>query len=661
MVGEGFPAGKLEVFQHSGTHNTTGEFVINTDLSNGVSGAPTPLIGIEGYTSNPNNYNYYNVAGWFEADPYVTTSITNVKQQQYAIFVPGTWNATLGYTTVGSNTVPDAQTRGTVDIGFPFNMDYPDWTLDVDGAARLLATVYPSDSTIKKNQKAFKYGIKAIRNLNPISYKYNGVGGFDTNGTYIGLVAQNLRRNVPAGIVYSLIKKDTTSATDTETIGNVYEEAVLYTVVNAIKEVDSAVTANHTGSFGSCGSTLPALTTNEGINLANNNIYFTGNYSGSLTQNNVIIGNTCSYVPKAKLDIYQHSNDTGSIALYVRNDDSGSSTPNCTTPAIGIESIVPNGGIGTSSQIKVAGYFRAVGTDNCPATPVRQYALWVPDSGGRVAIGFKNYIGSSSPPNYMLDVWGTCYNTNNLWVSDSTLKTQVTPIQNALGIVNNLKGVSYQYVKSAIADTGMSGTHYGFIAQQVSRVLPNAVKKDQNGLEAVAYTEIIPWTVEAIKQEKHTNDSLRSTVDSLRYTIDSMRNAFKNMQTCLNTLCSQGGGHGANHHNSGGGNSGDSNVAMNNIEDVTLSAMSNAPLLYQNVPNPYTSGTKIKYYLPANTQGSSIVFYDTYGNQLKVVQLSQTGNGTLNITPDNLTSGIYSYSLIVNNNVIDTKRMILQK
>jgi len=65
--------------------------------------------------------------------------------------------------------------------------------------------------------------------------------------------------------------------------------------------------------------------------------------------------------------------------------------------------------------------------------------------------------------------------------------------------------------------------------------------------------------------------------------------------------------------------------------------------------------------LPEGTQAATIVFYDTYGNQIKTVQLSQTGNGTLNVTPDNLTGGIYSYSLVVNNNIIDTKRMILQK
>jgi hypothetical protein len=56
-----------------------------------------------------------------------------------------------------------------------------------------------------------------------------------------------------------------------------------------------------------------------------------------------------------------------------------------------------------------------------------------------------------------------------------------------------------------------------------------------------------------------------------------------------------------------------------------------------------------------------MVFYDNYGNQIKLVQLTQTGNGTLNITSDNLSNGIYSYSLVVNNNVVDTKRMVLQR
>jgi hypothetical protein len=122
---------------------------------------------------------------------------------------------------------------------------------------------------------------------------------------------------------------------------------------------------------------------------------------------------------------------------------------------------------------------------------------------------------------------------------------------------------------------------------------------------------------------------------------------LQDIQSCISGLCSPA-------------NSNASAANITNIQDITLSS-TNAPLLYQNIPNPFSTGTKINYYLPQDALGASIVFYDNYGNQIKIVQLNQTGNGTLNITPDNLSNGIYSYSLVVNGNVIATKRMIIEK
>lgn len=120
----------------------------------------------------------------------------------------------------------------------------------------------------------------------------------------------------------------------------------------------------------------------------------------------------------------------------------------------------------------------------------------------------------------------------------------------------------------------------------------------------------------------------------------------------MNQICAATGG------NFPGNTSGNSIPASE--QDITLGS-ADSPLLYQNMPNPFSTGTKINYYLPQGTMGATIIFYDTYGNQLKTIPLTQTGNGTLNITPDNLSNGIYSYSLIVNGSVIDTKRMLLQK
>jgi hypothetical protein len=236
-------------------------------------------------------------------------------------------------------------------------------------------------------------------------------------------------------------------------------------------------------------------------------------------------------------------------------------------------------------------------------------------------------------------VYGTGVFATSYITSDSNLKTNIAPLKkegtDALSVIQKLNGVSYNFKKPAVTDLGTSGTHYGFIAQQVAQVLPNVVKTDAHGKEAVAYNEITPWLVEGMKQQQQI--------------IDSLKKALQSMQTCLNSICGQN----SNPAGSNGNNS--------NTQDVTLSASADAPLLYQNAPNPFSNGTKISYYLPEGTMGATIVFYDTYGNQMKTIELSQTGNGTLNITSDKLTSGIYSYSLILNGKVIDTKRMVLQK
>jgi Chaperone of endosialidase len=400
------------------------------------------------------------------------------------------------------------------------------------------------------------------------------------------------------------------------------------------------------GGFGTCcnPATFPTndtegCTFDPALNLAANgghNLWFQGNGEGS-SVNNVMIGYQCGTTPPAKLSVLQQSGTNGSMCGYFENEDAGSCQD---APVYGIKSLVdnPNG-----KYTKIAGWFEATQVPTCCIEDGSQYAILVPQRGGNVEIGIN--VSPEVPcanSQYLLDVYGSGYASGTFYsASDSTLKTNIASINknnNALSVIQKLNGVSFNYQNSAIGDSGMSGTHYGFIAQQVSRVLPNVVKTDNHGKEAVGYTEIIPWLVEGMKQQQGTIDSLKRVLNSV--------------QSCLNTICSNSQFNGLN---------GDGNTAVINTQEVTLSAGLNTPLLYQNIPNPFSTGTKINYYLPQGTLGATIVFYDAYGTQLKVVPLSQTGNGTLNITPDNLTDGIYSYSLVVNGSIIDTKRMILQK
>ena len=83
--------------------------------------------------------------------------------------------------------------------------------------------------------------------------------------------------------------------------------------------------------------------------------------------------------------------------------------------------------------------------------------------------------------------------------------------------------------------------------------------------------------------------------------------------------------------------------------------------LEQNVPNPYSTTTTISYYLPANTHNAYINFYASNGAFLKSVKLAGTGKGTINVTANELPSGAYRYSLMIDGKVVDSKQMVQAK
>jgi hypothetical protein len=388
----------------------------------------------------------------------------------------------------------------------------------------------------------------------------------------------------------------------------------------------------------------------------------------------------------AELYTYGEIYDAGNTIVY---DLSGGSNA-LTASSIGTASLGSNIGAQGIASGNSNWNFGVQGTATGTTGAFNEGVYGLANCTGGHNYGIVGQVGCTGCGDYGVYSVGDVYvtgqtNTATLWVySDSTIKTKVNSFSNALSIIKKLQPRTYYYDSNNTyklkIDTAM---HYGFIAQQVKRTVPcmvrtvatppqwdtgmhiTAAASTINALDYNQFAAILTAgfqeqmqisNSDSIKQ-KLTNDTLRATNDSLRYTLDSLRNAFKSIQNCLTQLCS----HGQVHHHGGNGGSGDSNSTISNVLDVSLSSMADAPLLYQNIPNPFSGNTKINYYLPEGTQGATMVFYDNYGNQLKQVQLSQTGNGTLNINPENLNAGIYSYSLVVNGKIIDTKRMILQK
>jgi photosystem II stability/assembly factor-like uncharacterized protein len=85
--------------------------------------------------------------------------------------------------------------------------------------------------------------------------------------------------------------------------------------------------------------------------------------------------------------------------------------------------------------------------------------------------------------------------------------------------------------------------------------------------------------------------------------------------------------------------------------------------LYNNYPNPFNPKSNIKYQIPKSNVNVKIAIYDIQGKEIAILVNEKQSAGTYEVDFDgsNYSSGIYLYSLIVDNKVIETKRMALIK
>jgi len=83
--------------------------------------------------------------------------------------------------------------------------------------------------------------------------------------------------------------------------------------------------------------------------------------------------------------------------------------------------------------------------------------------------------------------------------------------------------------------------------------------------------------------------------------------------------------------------------------------------LMQNYPNPFNPETIIKFAIP-KTGSITLKIYDITGKEVETILNNMPFNaGTMhyNFNGKNLSSGIYFYTLIVDNRVIGSRKMVL--
>ena len=167
----------------------------------------------------------------------------------------------------------------------------------------------------------------------------------------------------------------------------------------------------------------------------------------------------------------------------------------------------------------------------------------------------------------------------------------------------------------------LEGNNYGFIAQEIEGVLPELVSFDSTlGTYSIQYDGFIPIMLEAIKQQQTEIEDLKQQI--------SNSSSLKSAEISSTS-------------------SGDLNIDQ---EPTTL---------FQNAPNPFSEGTKIKYYLEEQVGTATIFIYDMNGRQLRSNELHHKGSGEIIINSGELDAGMYMYTLIADGEIIGTKQMVL--
>jgi len=233
--------------------------------------------------------------------------------------------------------------------------------------------------------------------------------------------------------------------------------------------------------------------------------------------------------------------------------------------------------------------------------------------------------------------------TNQIWTadgivhqSDRRLKKDIQPLQTGLEKIKKMRPVTYNLILDSMLLPDSKREKYdkkrlqkiGLIAQEVAEVIPEAVVKDEGrNLYGIDYTVVIPVLVQAIKEQQFIIENLQSEIKELKSNSSKLKSAFLSAGTTS------------------------SSPAPNLSEHI----------LYQNIPNPFSQSTTIEYYLADGFQRATLNIYDMSGTQLKSINLYQKGYGNVTLNGYELKAGMYMYALIVDGQIIDTKRMVLNE
>ena len=236
--------------------------------------------------------------------------------------------------------------------------------------------------------------------------------------------------------------------------------------------------------------------------------------------------------------------------------------------------------------------------------------------------------------------------------SDARAKEDILPVENATSILKQLKTYSY-YFKSEPVETRKKD--YGILAQEIEELLPDLVytvtMEDSLEYKLVNYNGFIAFLIKGfneqqifIEQQRKEIEILQNVVLSQEREMTELKELQYGLREVLFSCCAN-----------------PKSLEFPALPEEKQQITQEKAILYQNTPNPFTSNTEIEYELFAAPNHAAIYIYNLQGMELRAYPVTQIGLNSIIVQASDLPAGMYLYTLVVDNEIVDTKRMILTK
>lgn len=123
------------------------------------------------------------------------------------------------------------------------------------------------------------------------------------------------------------------------------------------------------------------------------------------------------------------------------------------------------------------------------------------------------HVGGVDDSYFEGDVWATAFHNN----SDERLKENIETIEDPLRTLQAIRGVRYNFKdNTARKDLNSHQRRIGVVAQEVQKVLPEAVTAAPDGFLSVDYNALVPVLLQGMKEQQKQIDALKEEVAAIK-------------------------------------------------------------------------------------------------------------------------------------------------